>query len=150
MSDYLSRGKNLYKHGLYGSKLYHVWEKMKSRVNNPNNINYPNYGGRGIGMCEDWNEFVNFSKWANENGYSEELFIDRIDNDGDYEPENCHWVTRVVNANNKRNSRFVEYNGETKTVAQWSRIVNLQYTTLYSRLFYRNMPVEKAMTKEVR
>lgn len=83
--------------------LYHRWRGMKRRCYNKNFSQYKDYGGRGITMCEEWlYSFRNFYDWAMSHGFSEELEIDRIDNDGNYEPNNCRWVTHKVNANNRR------------------------------------------------
>ena len=91
------------KHGLKGIRLYTIWRNMKKRTTNINDEAYPNYGGRGITICDDWkNDFMSFYNWAMSNGYSEELSIDRIDNDGKYEPSNCRWTTRTIQSRNQR------------------------------------------------
>ena len=91
------------KHGLYKSKLYRIWRNIKDRVLNPKKERYINYGGRGITICEEWkNDFMSFYNWAMGNGYSDELSIDRIDNDGNYCPENCRWTTPTIQARNQR------------------------------------------------
>jgi hypothetical protein len=82
----------------YLTKLYAVWDAMKQRCNNPNNKSYFRYGGRGIAICQDWYDFQNFHDWAMSHGYQEGLSIDRIDNDGNYCPENCQWLTISENA----------------------------------------------------
>lgn len=106
-------------------RLNGVYNSMKSRCNNPNNKAYKHYGGRGIKVCELWEQkyfgrlwFIN---WAYKHGYQEGLTIDRIDNDGNYCPENCRWVDRTTQANNKRNNVFVEINGKRLTVSQWAK-----------------------------
>lgn len=89
------------KHGQYGTKLYHVWGTMKYRCNNPNDKHFHRYGGRGIKVCDEWNDFIPFYKWATNHGYKEGLTIDRINNDGNYEPSNCRWVTIQEQQRNK-------------------------------------------------
>ncbi len=85
-------------HGMAESRLYRTWSHMKQRCQNPTDRMYPRYGGRGITVCDEWLSFENFMEWARASGYSEELTIDRIDNDGDYEPGNCQWLTYAKNA----------------------------------------------------
>ena len=89
-------------HGLGGTRLYDTWTNMKDRVLNPKNKQYNDYGGRGITICEDWLDIRNFYNWAMENGYSDELSLDRIDNGGNYYPENCRWVTKTIQSRNQR------------------------------------------------
>ncbi|MDR0441837.1 MAG: hypothetical protein LBH44_00345 [Treponema sp.] len=91
--------------GFNTTKLYAVWESMRQRCNNPNSKPYPHYGGRGIVMCQEWDDFQNFYNWALSSDYKEGLSIDRIDNDGNYCPENCQWMT--VSENASKGSRRV-------------------------------------------
>lgn len=87
-------------------RLYHIWNNIKFRCENPKCKDYKNYGARGIYMCDEWrNDFMAFRIWALENGYEEHLTIDREDVNGIYEPNNCRWITRAENNKNKRNSR---------------------------------------------
>lgn len=122
-------------HGMSNTRIYRIWKDIKRRVKNPNRQNYKFYGARGITICQEWEEsFEAFYEWAIKNGYEDNLEIDRIDNDKGYCPKNCHWVTRAENSNNKRTSRLVTYNGETRTVMEWSRFFNIPYTKLIYRL----------------
>ena len=90
-------------HGLIGIKLYPIWTEIKYRTLNPKHKYYNDYGGRGITICEEWkNDFMSFYNWAMSKGYSDELSIDRIDNDGNYCPENCRWTTRTIQNRNQR------------------------------------------------
>ena len=89
-------------HGLGSTRLYTIWSKLKGRVLNPKDKQYNDYGGRGITICEEWLDMQNFYDWAMKNEYSDELSIDRIDNDGNYCPENCRWTTSVIQSRNQR------------------------------------------------
>jgi transcription elongation factor Elf1 len=90
------------KHGLGATRLYVIWVDMRMRTLNPNHKSYNNYGGRGITLCDEWLDVQNFWDWAMSNGYSDELSIDRIDNDDGYSPENCRWVGGDIQARNQR------------------------------------------------
>lgn len=94
-------------HGEKNSRLYHIWRGMKQRCNNPNNKDYPKYGGRGIRICKDWkDDFCTFRNWAVNNGYAPDLTIDRINNDGNYEPSNCRWATSTQQNSNRRKYKW--------------------------------------------
>lgn len=123
------------KHGLRQSRLYKIWCNMKSRCNNPNVKCYHHYGGRGISIYSDWSEdFREFAKWAEISGYSDVLELDRIDVNRGYSPGNCRWVNSAQQADNRRNTRYVTLDGETHTLKEWSDMLKINYTTLYSRL----------------
>lgn len=127
-------------------RLYIIYNNMKARCNNPKNVSYKNYGGRGIKVCDEWNKDFNiFVKWALENGYKNNLTLDRINNNGNYEPSNCRWATKIEQANNMRTNRFITYNNETKTIAQWSRILKTSPQNLRYRI--KHWGVEKAFNK---
>ena len=116
------------------SRLYRVWIGMKGRCNNCKNKTYSYYGGRGIKVCQDWDEsYALFRDWALANGYQENLTIDRIDVNGNYCPENCRWVSMKVQMNNTRANRRITLNGETKTMAEWSESTGLSYETIRNR-----------------
>lgn len=122
------------KHGHSKSRLYSVWTNMKTRCLNPNDDYYEGYGGRGIRVCNEWmQDFSSFYEWANKNGYEEDLTIDRVNNDGHYEPNNCRWVKLDVQMNNKRNNVRITIDGETLTMAEWSKKTGINYKTLHTR-----------------
>ena len=122
-------------HGKSNTRIYRIWKDMKRRTVNPNRQNYDRYGGRGISVCAEWcDDFETFYQWSMQNGYQDTLEIDRIDNDKSYSPENCRWVSKIVNANNRACSRKITYLGETKTIAEWSKILGISYTKLIYRI----------------
>lgn len=147
----LERIANLkYRHGERYTRLYRIWSIMHSRCKEGSSSIHKNHGNRGITVCEDWKDFAVFREWATANGYRDDLTIDRIDNDGNYCPENCRWANRFVQANNTRKNHFLTYNGETHTVSEWARIVGLQYHTLLGRINNYHWSVEKALTTPVK
>ncbi|PDY56661.1 hypothetical protein COM88_31425, partial [Bacillus cereus] len=92
------------------------------------------YGDRGIVMCDEWkNDFMNFYNWSINNGYNESLSVDRIDFNGDYEPNNCRWADDITQGNNKRNNIVLIHNGMTMTMPEWARHLNLPYSVLANR-----------------
>lgn len=132
------------------TRLYKIWKNMRSRCYNSNNPNFKYYGGRGIKICEEWyGSYSCFRDWSLSNGYSENLTIDRIDVNGNYEPSNCRWATRKEQSLNTRSNRYIEYNGETKTLSEWSKIFGLYHKTIAYRLNH-GWSVEKALTTPTR
>lgn len=100
------------KHNKAYSRIYHIWLDMRQRCYNPKNHAYKHYGERGIRICNEWDDFTTFYNWAMVNGYEDDLTIDRINNDGNYEPSNCRWVNRSVQMNNTRCTVFLNIDGE--------------------------------------
>jgi len=126
--------KNSYKHGKSKTKIYHIWQAFKDRCYNQNNKHYMNYGGRGIKVCEEWkNDFNAFHDWAMANGYKDGLTIDRINNDGNYEPSNCRWASVKEQQNNRRCTVFITYNGIMKPLQEWADELGISRDTLMKR-----------------
>lgn len=134
------------------SKLYIIWIGMKQRCNNPNNTNYKNYGAKGIRVCKEWDKsFDNFYNWALSIGYKEnkniKLTIDRIDNTKGYYPSNCRFLTLKEQQNNRTNNHLITYKGETHTVSQWSKILNTNVQTLFTRIG-KNLSIEEIFSNK--
>lgn len=158
MSNYLRRhniehklecrkGKHLkYTCSETNTRLYQIWVAMRHRCNDDNNRHY---GAKGIKVCEEWNDFINFKSWSLSQGYTDSLTIDRINGDKGYSPDNCRWVDNYVQHNNQSNNKYIIFNGEVKTVAQWAKELNLNPQTLYSRL-NRGWSVDKALETSLR
>ena len=130
----IKTGNRSRKHGGRGTRLYSIWKGMRKRCNNPRERSFKNYGGRGIVICNQWSDFSVFREWALSNGYSEKLTIDRIDNNGNYEPSNCRWTTLKVQAGNTRKNRFIIINGESKTLTEWSKVAKISPSNIFERL----------------
>lgn len=138
-------------HGMYKKRIYNIYTSMIQRCENSNNVDYHNYGGRGIQVCDEWkNNFEAFYDWAMLHGYSSGLTIDRIDVNGNYEPLNCQWVTYKEQGNNRRNNHLITYNGETHTMAEWADITGINYSILACRILNHKWSVERALTQEVK
>lgn len=121
-------------HGGSKTNLYHTWFQMKTRCNSINDKRYNDYGGRGIKVYSKWqNDFSVFRDWAYTNGYIEGLSIDRINNDGNYEPSNCRWTNNKVQCNNRRSNIKIEINGETHNMMQWAEITGVHWQTIRRR-----------------
>lgn len=127
-------------------RLYIIWCDIIQRCFDKNDPNYQRYGARGITICDEWrHNYPAFREWALSNGYNEQLTIDRIDNDGNYFPDNCRWTTAKVQCRNKSNNALITYCGETHCVSEWAEILGFKRSTLAERL-RRGWSVEKAMT----
>lgn len=142
------------KHGMRHTRFYSIWEGVKKRCRNKNSHNYHNYGGRGIKMCEEWNDFVNFKNDMYESylehvkKYGEsDTSIERIDNNGNYEKNNCKWATRKEQNRNTRQVKLYEYKGEMLDLAEIARRENMNYRTLRSRILTYGWTLEEALEK---
>lgn len=141
-----------YRHGHAvgnGSAEYITWQNMRARCNNPKDASYSRYGGRGIRVCKRWDE--SFTAFIDDMGWkpSPVYTIDRIDNDGDYEPGNCCWATPKEQANNRRSSTFLALDGVSMTIAQWSERTGLKPSAICQRLAY-GWSVERTLTEPKR
>lgn len=138
------------KHGHRNTRLYKIWIGMFQRTENNKNPNYNDYGGRGIRVCDEWkNDFMNFYNWAMENGYKENLTLDRRNNNENYEPSNCRWVTQKEQNNNKRSNRKFTFQGETKNLKQWSELTGIPCTVITARIDKLGWSIERALTEPV-
>ena len=135
----------------WGTRIHTIWLGIISRCYNKKCRIYKFYGGRGIHVCDEWkNDIMLFYDWAVSNGYADNLTIDRIDNDGDYEPSNCRWVNRKQQANNRRSNTRLTLNGETHTLSEWGDITGISSATLWNRKFKCKWSDEKTLTAPCR
>ena len=138
-------------HKMTGSRLYKVWHAMKSRCYYEKSEMFKHYGGRGITVCDEWkNSFISFYDWSIKNGYDEnaergQCTIDRIDVNGNYEPNNCGWATIKQQANNTRRNHLIKYNGKTQTVSQWANELGVEPDSIFNRL-QKGFTEEEALT----
>lgn len=132
------------KHPLYGT-----WKQMLNRCENPNHIKYYRYGARGVKVCDDWHDFWKFVNWSDSvGGRPEGCTLDRIDNNGNYEPSNCRWATSFQQSINKSSTHILEYNGEKKSIAEWSIETGLSWDLIWSRVS-SGWSAEKALTTPI-
>ena len=131
------------------TRIYRIWTKMNCRCYNSNSQYFKNYGGRGIIICDKWKDFENFYDWAMNNGYQDDLTIDRIDVNGNYEPSNCRWITRKAQNNNKTNNHIIIYNDIQYTLSQISDLLNLKSSTIRARL-KRGWNIEEALNTHLK
>lgn len=126
--------KTTHKHGFYKHKFRKKWVTIQDRCYNKNSKDYPNYGGRGISVCEEWRkDFLSFNTWC-EKHYLPNTTLDRVDNNGDYSPYNCKFSTSKQQCNNRRNNRHLEYNGVVRTLSEWATITGLKRITISQRI----------------
>lgn len=131
-------------------KLYQVWLNMRRRCYEPTNKRWEHYGGKGIQVCGEWkDDYLAFREWAMSNGYKKSLTLDRVDNDGDYCPENCRWADLKTQQNNTSRNRWVEFEGKKYTVSQLADRLGLTYTALLHRLD-RGWPMERIASQKQR
>ena len=126
-----------------------IWNGMQMRCNNPKRKDYPRYGGSGISVCDEWSGvggFDRFYAWSVNNGYSDDLTIDRVDRADDYSPENCRWVTLSQQARNRSNNHLIEYKGEIKTLIEWAEIAGVRKDTFRRRIMNNGWSIEEAIT----
>lgn len=123
-------------HGESKARIYRVWHSMRERCEDPKNRAYENYGGRGIVVCDEWKEYLPFRNWALSNGYMQGLTIDRKNNDGNYEPLNCRFVTPAVQSRNKRSNVILNAFGESKIISEWAEDSRcaVKIANLYQRI----------------
>lgn len=131
-------------HGKSNTRLYEIWIGMKKRCYNSNCSAYESYGGRGICICNEWlSDFMNFYIWAMGSGYNDNLSIDRIDVNGNYEPSNCRWATTDEQSSNKRDTVYYEMFGLKKPLTEWCKYAEIKYYRAYQRLYNGNQPFDK-------
>ena len=142
-----------YKHGMRDTRLYRIWSGMKERCLNENCHKFKNYGARGIKICNEWldkeNGFINFYDWAINNGYEEDLTIDRFDVNKNYEPNNCRWLSKKEQNLNKTTTRYAVYKHKKKTIMDWAEEYNIKYSILIRRID-RGWDIERALLTPVR
>lgn len=139
---------HLYKNGLSNTRLKYIYNGMKARCYNKNNPSYKYYGSRGIKICDEWlDDFEHFYNWAISNNYNEDLTIERIDNNGNYEPNNCKWATRLEQNRNRRNTTLLKYNNQIKTIKEWAEEYNIELVTLRTRI-NRGWNIERALKEK--
>lgn len=115
-------------------RLYHIWLNMRERCNNPNHKQYSRYGGRGVYVCKEWDDYSSFREWAYKVGYSDDLTLDRRDNDGGYTPQNCRWATRKEQANNRHSNHILTLDGVSDNIEGWVRRTGLPRHVIDGRI----------------
>lgn len=135
------------KYSVQNVRLYHIWYGMLERCRNEKNSFYHRYGGRGISVCNEWNDYEQFSIWAIDHGYKDGLSIDRINNDGNYEPNNCRWITKKQQHYNTSQCRYETIDGVTKCVAEWAEEYGMRYGLVLHRLS-RGVSIQDALAKK--
>ena len=141
-------GKGL-KHGHHRKPWYSSYKAMMERCYLPSSGNYGRYGGKGVTVCEEWHDINKFAEWAEHSGYAPGLTIDRLDPSKGYSPDNCRWATKKQQSNNRKNTIFYTYKGETNALTDWASIFGINRYTLYDRIEKRGWSVERALETPV-
>lgn len=142
------KGDGSRRHEQSNTRLHNIWKLIRQRCSNPKNDHYHLYGGRGISRCAEWDRFEAFRDWALAHGYADDLSIDRIDNDGDYEPGNCRWTDRQTQADNSTRPTMVTAFGETKSVNAWNQDPRCFSRAAFYRRTEAGIPLLSALFKE--
>lgn len=137
------------KHGLTGghghyTRPYRIWLNIRRRCLSKKCQDWKFYGGRGITVCNEWDDYAVFFAWSMANGYEKHLTIERVENNKGYSPDNCKWATRKVQSNNRRSNHNIEFKGQVKTLQQWAEEIGMAYTAILGRI-NRGWPIEKAL-----
>lgn len=133
-------------HGENKTRLHQIWVAMRGRCHHDR---YKNYGGRGISVCPEWENYVNFRDWALKNGYADDLTIERVDVNGNYEPSNCKWISSAEQAKNRRSNFRIIINGIERPLSEWCEIYNAPYQTVHTRIRDLGWDAEHALTTPV-
>lgn len=151
----LQRERSAQAHTVHGGRydrLHMIWANMKNRCYNPHYAEFDNYGGRGITVCKEWQEYPAFRDWALQAGYDSSnkrgtQTLDRIDFNDGYYPDNCRFVDMFTQANNKTDNIYIDYQGSTKTLSEWARLLNIPYDYLYYRVRTKGLPMQDVISE---
>lgn len=128
------------RHGSSKTRIYQIFHGMHSRCYNPNSPHYSHYGGRGITVCDEWSDYDSFKKWTESSGYSDELSLDRMDNNHNYCPENCKWSTQTEQMQHTSRTKNITHNGKTMCAMDWSRETDIPHSTILYRISIGHTP----------
>ena len=137
-------------HGLSDTRTHRIWTQMRRRCEKPDCEDYPRYGGRGIKVCAEWADFETFHAWAMANGYRSNLTLDRRDNDGNYEPDNCRWVSRTVQNRNRRDNIRFQWRGKMLTLPEIAERTGVSHDLLRQRVRRDGLSVAEAISRPIR
>lgn len=130
--------------------LFNVWRGMRSRCKDPKHISYKTYGAKGISVCKEWDEdFVAFYEWCMANGYKKGLALDRIDPKGNYEPDNCRFITQAENNRRQKRTIWIEHNGKRLTIPQWAEELGMEHSTIRYR-YNKGLPIDEILDPKKR